>query len=101
MHAKPTIRSPRTRAKPEWAPSRGSRRVPGHGDCAAASWVHKTRTTNSRLQVRSPVKPYVTLIEGGWVDLYRSGGSTTLPVLRHKLLRSTGTHGVRMALPFW
>jgi hypothetical protein len=62
VHAEPAIRNPRTRVKPEWTPSRGGWRIPGHGNRAAASWVHKTRATNSRLQVRPRAQTHVVLL---------------------------------------
>jgi len=99
VHAKPAIRNPRARVKPEWTSSRGSRRVPDHGNCAAAPGVHETRATGGRLQVRPRVRTHLMLVDKDWEDLCRSVSSTTLLVLRHKLPRPIGTHGVRVALP--
>ena len=101
MHAKPAIRNPRTCIKPEWAPSRGSGCIPSCSNRATTSRVHKTRATNSRLQVRPLPEAHVALIHEGWVDLCKSVSSTTLLVPRHESPRSIGTHGVRVVPPSW
>jgi len=99
VRAGPPIRHPRARVKPEWTPSRGSWRIPGHGSCTTTSWVHKTRATNGRLQVRLYILTPAMMVDQDWEDLCRSASSTTVPVLHHKSPRSIGTHGVRVALP--
>lgn len=101
VHARPAISNPRTHVKPERTSARCSGRIPGRGNCTAATGVYKTRAINNRLQVRLGDQPDFALVNTDWAGLCKSASSTTLLALHHRLPRSIGTRGARVALPSW